>query len=156
MQLDLRGFEYAMEPLRQQRQWRVEKVLADLGQLQHDISQTQAELERLCTEYQDRAHSAASAAHQHFDIDNHRRGLHWLAALRTQILENESRLDALQSQKSEMQQVLVLVQQKLDVIEQHRDESIADYKQAQYGRLLAQADQDWITRRSARSEGGEA
>lgn len=156
MQLDLRGFEYAMEPLRKQRQWRMEKVIADLGRLQHDISQAQAELERLRTEYRDRAHSAASAAHQRFDIDNHRRGLHWLAVMRTQILEKESRLDALQSQKSELQQVLVLVQQKLDVIEQHRDESIADYKQAQNGRLLAQADQGWITRRSSRSEGGEA
>ncbi|CBJ37729.1 protein of unknown function [Ralstonia solanacearum CMR15] len=156
MQPDLRGFEYAMEPLRQQRQWQMEKLLADLGRLQHDISQAQADLERLRSEYEDHARSAADAAHQRFNIDTHRRGLNWLIALRTQMLEKESRLDALQRQKLDIQQACVVAQQKVDVIEQHRDESIADYVQAQNGRLLAQADQDWMARQGRRAEGGSA
>ncbi|MHA6845561.1 hypothetical protein [Ralstonia syzygii] len=156
MQPDLRGFEYAMEPLRQQRQWHMEKLLADLGRLQHDISQAQADLERLRIEYEDHARSATDAAHQRFDIGTHRRGLNWLMALRTQILEKASRLDALQRQKLDIQQACVVAQQKVDVIEQHRDESIADYVQAQNGRLLAQADQDWMARQGRRAEGGSA
>nr|EUJ15102.1 hypothetical protein RSP673_07540 [Ralstonia solanacearum P673] len=156
MRPDLRGFEYPMEPLRQQRQWHMETLLADLGRLQHDISQTQADLERLRIEYEDHARSAADAAHQRFDIDIHRRGLNWLIALRTQILEKESRLHALQRQKLDIQQACVAAQQKVDVIEQHRDEFIADYVQAQNGRLLAQADQDWMARQGRRAEGGGA
>ena len=154
MQPDLRGFEYAMEPLRKQRQWRMERVLAELGRLQHDISQAQAALKRLCIEYEGHARAIAETVLQRFDIDTHRRGLNWLVALRTQILESESRLDTLQQKKLEMRQAFVLAQQKLDVMERHRDESIADYAQVRNGRLLAQADQDWLARQGRREEGG--
>ncbi|MGN8064558.1 hypothetical protein ACTJK4_23115 [Ralstonia sp. 22111] len=154
MQPDLRGFEYAVEPLRQQRRWHVERVLAELGRLQHDISQAQEVVRRFCIEYEGHARAIAETIHQRFDIDTHRRGLYWLAALRSQILESESRLDMLQQKKVEMQQAFVLAQQKLDVMERHRDESIADYAQAQNGRLLAQADQDWMARQGRREEGG--
>ncbi|MGE1004995.1 hypothetical protein [Ralstonia pseudosolanacearum] len=146
MHADLRGFDYPLEPLRRQRQWRMDKLLADLGGLQRDIAHVRAELDRLQTQYREQGQAVADAAKRHFDMHAYRRGLHWMAALRGQVREQETALEALLLKKAEMQRACVVAQQKLDVMERHREDSIADYVQAQSSRALAQADQDWIGR----------
>ncbi|KHK58664.1 hypothetical protein PI87_02665 [Ralstonia sp. A12] len=146
MHADLRGFEYALEPLRQQRQWRLDKLLADLGSLQRDIARARAELDRLQARHREHAQAISDAIQRHFDMDVYRRGLHWLAGLRSQMLEQEAALETLLLKKEGMQKACVDAQQKLDVMERHRDDSIVDYVQAQSSRALAQADQDWIGR----------
>lgn len=146
MMADLRGFEYALEPLRQQRQWHLDKQLAELGRLQRDVTQVQGELARMKAQYDEAAQASFDAARRWFDVDAYRRGIAWLAALRSRLIEQEATLESLLRRKKAAHLACVAAQQKLDVVEQHREDSVADYVQAQNSRVAKQSDHDWIAR----------
>lgn len=146
MPADLRGFEYALEPLRTRQQWRVDGLLGELGSLQKRIFQAEARLDRLGTQYDEQSRAAADAAKMRLDVSAHRQGLQWLTALHGQIEEERVKLQALLRERAEVQGAYVVQQQKLDAMHQHRGDCIADYKLEQSRRASAQADQDWIMR----------
>lgn len=146
MPTDLRGFEYALEPLRQRQQWRVDELLRALARLQKSIVETESGLERLRAQYKDQSRAAADAAKMRLDVNAHRQGLRWLTALQARMQEENAKLQDLLRGRAEVQAAYVTQQQKLDAMDQHRDDCIADYALEQSQRVSAQADQDWIMR----------
>ena len=147
MPTDLRGFEYALEPLRQRQQWRVDELLRALARLQKSIVETESGLERLRAQYKDQSRAASDAVKMRLDVNAHRQGLRWLTALQARMQEENAKLQDLLRGRAEVQAAYVTQQQKLDAMDQHRDDCIADYALEQSRRASAQADQDWIMRR---------
>ena len=147
MPADLRGFEYALEPLRQRQQWRVDELLRALASLQRSVVETETGLEQLRAQYKDQSRAAADAAKMRLDVNAYRQGLRWLTALQAAMQEENTKLQALLEERAEVHAAYVTQQQKLDAMDQHRDDCIADYALEQSRRASAQADQDWIMRR---------
>ena len=146
MPTDLRGFECALEPLRQRQQWRVDELLRALARLQKSIVETESGLERLRAQYKDQSRAASDAVKMRLDVNAHRQGLRWLTALQARMQEENAKLQDLLRGRAEVQAAYVTQQQKLDAMDQHRDDCIADYALEQSRRVSAQADQDWIMR----------
>jgi hypothetical protein len=149
MSVDLRGFEYALEPLRSQRQWQLDALHAQLGKTQGSILEAHEALAGLRSKLQVQSQEAMRSLHrQRIDPDRHTRGLRWLAQLQAEISTGESRLAELQSLRSRLSAQCLTLQYKLNVIEAHRDECMAEFACHESGRLAAEADRDWLVRLS--------
>ncbi|GAB7541613.1 hypothetical protein [Cupriavidus sp. 8B] len=146
MSADLRGFHYPLEPIRRQRQWQLDSLLAKLGAMQREVAQTQSKLDALQRRYQEQAEAALQAAVQSLNAQAHRRGLQWLMILRDQITEQEQLLAARVVQRDSVRRACLGQRQKVDVMERHRLDSMEEYVRAESGRLASEADREWIAR----------
>ena len=150
MSFDLRGFNYALEPLLRQRQWQLDALLARLGQAQAAVREAQEHLEALRARHEAQSREAARSLLQRLNPDHHTLCLQWLANLHTEILAGATRLGELEAERSRIRAQCLLQQQKLDVIELHREEEVADYTRVELGRLATEADRDWLARAAFR------
>jgi len=146
--VDLRGFDYALEPLRHQRQWQLDGLLARLGKIQSAIHRAQDELEILAERHRIQSREVEIALAERLDPLRHSRSLRWLANLKKQVHEGEEHLSTLQAQRSEIAAQCLVQQQKVDVVEAHKEECVAEFIQHEAGRMITEADRDWLARAS--------
>ncbi|HSW22229.1 MAG TPA: hypothetical protein VLJ62_05645 [Burkholderiaceae bacterium] len=149
MTTDLRGFSYALEPLLRRQRWALEAAQSRLGLANREIAQATHALSGLQEQLADQNARAAQAATERMDPVLHRRSLQWLADMRQEIARAQQALDGLREQRSQLMAVCAQRQNKLDVIERHRDECRAVYAQEHDMRAAAAADRDWLARRPA-------
>ncbi len=146
MSVDLRGFEYALEPLRSRRQWQLDALHAQLGKTQELIRDAHEALTDLRSMLHTQSQGATQSLHRRIDPDRHFRDLKWLAQLQAEISTSESQLAELQSLRSRLRTQCLSLQYQLNVIEAHRDECRAEFACRENGRLTAEADRDWLVR----------
>ena len=147
MSADLRGFTYALEPLRTRQRWQLEALQVKLGAANRDIAEVAATLAQFSEQLRAQHAQASDAVTRRIDPALQRRTLYWLVQLREEIAQAQSRMDRLCEQRAGLRAEFLAKQNKLDVIERHRDESLADYSQTQQNRVGAAADGDWLARR---------
>ena len=160
MRIDLRRFEYALEPLRRRRHWELDALRAELGRVQKHVSEAEELVERLREDLREATSAAASALMARIDPVRHRRSVGWLVQLRAGIAAAVGQLAALRAEREHVRARLVAGQQKLDVIERHREEAQAEFAHGEEARLASEADRDWLARGDWNSgmptrEGGE-
>lgn len=147
MNADVRGFTYALEPLRRRQRWQLEALQVKLGGANRDIADSTARLAQFEEQLRTQLAQASDAVTQRFDLAVHRRSLYWLARLREQIAQAQTQLQELCERRAQLRADCLSRQNKLDVIERHRDDSMSAYTQTHQNRQGAAADADWLARR---------
>lgn len=92
--VDIRGFAYALEPLRQRRRWQLDAALAALAQAQRLLDETEARLSELREAHDTQARALSEAALRRLDAGAHRRALAYLTHLRERAKLLEAERDA--------------------------------------------------------------
>jgi hypothetical protein len=150
---DLRGFAYALEPVRRQRQWQFDAALARLGELRRQIAEWDVERERLRQECVAQAARAAQLWTLRVDPTAQARLLGYLAALQQRQVDAEREIAALNESVEIARQECAAQQQKLEVLDQHRSDTLKAFATEQHRKSGTQADQEWSARDSHRSFG---
>jgi SMC interacting uncharacterized protein involved in chromosome segregation len=148
MTIDLRGFEYALEPLLRRRQWQLDALQARLGKIEEAIRNAQDALDELHSRYRALGEETGRSLVRRLDLDHHRRCLARLTQLWTEIGLGKSELATLQDDRESVRRQCLDHRHKVDVIEAHREECIAAFAIDEARRLAAQADRDWLARAS--------
>jgi chromosome segregation ATPase len=146
MSIDLRRFDYALDPLLRMRQWQLEALRTQLGRLQKRIAALQQELDRAHGELHAQGALAAKFLLQRCDPERHVRSLHWLQQQRTRIAALDRQMAGLHAERSQLMTRCQAQQQGIDAIEAHRDEAVADFARAEAAGLATVADRDWLAR----------
>jgi len=151
-QVDLRGYTYALEPLRRKQQWALESLLCRLGQAQKACSVAHAKLEALQTTYQHQTASASQWLQERIDPQAHARALTYLTLMAHRIFEAGQTLSKCHQERQKVLDACTGQQQKIEVLSRHREETLQAYVQAQSRLTLAQADRDWIAHSYVRAQ----
>jgi septal ring factor EnvC (AmiA/AmiB activator) len=146
MSVDLRRFEYALEPVRRQRAWRLDALRALLGAVQRDIEAERARLDELLGRHSARSRTAARACTRQLDPGAYAPLLRWLAQLRGCIHASERALAELRARHAEVTAQCRAQQRKVDAVEKHREDCIAEFVQREGARLFNETDRDWLAR----------
>jgi hypothetical protein len=149
MSVDLRGFDYALEPVRCRWQWQLDALQVRLGKLEGEIRDAEAALAERRSLYKSLGEEAGKGLLGRFDPDQHRRRLTWLAQLRGTIAHGETELAALKADRAALRLECRTQQTKVELIHAHRDECVAEFAGDEARRLAAQADRDWLARQSS-------
>ncbi|WP_005034710.1 hypothetical protein [Holophaga foetida] len=152
MSVDLRGFSYALEPLRQQRQWRLDRLLVQLGSLQTRIHEIEKELEQRNESFSMLSRDIGLERSKGISQSCFSLQLHWLVRLKTEILGLQDDLFRLREERVQLRAKCLVQQYKLDVLDTHRKDCIAEFSVGETNRMAKEADRDWLTMRSRRSE----
>lgn len=148
MAADVRGFRYPLEPLLRRQGWQLEAAQARLGRATREVSAKRNAIERREEGLRRQDADAARSAAARFDPVHQHRNLQWLAREREAIAAERRELEALRRQRAEIAADCLARQNRLQVIEDHREDRVADYAQEQQGRQAAAADAEWLARRA--------
>ena len=82
--VDIRGFVYALEPLRQREQWRMDKAMTALAQAQHALLMLEQKMKQLLDTHDQHAAAIGQGLSSRLDPSVYQRALGYLAHLRDQ------------------------------------------------------------------------
>lgn len=152
---DLRGFAYFLEPVRRRRQWQSDAALARLAQARRQKSEWEAKLESLHEHCESQAAQAASAWTTRADPATQARALGYLAALQQRRADSELQIAQLTARLEAARREFAAAQQKLEVLDRHRADTLKAFTTEQHRKSGAQADQDWAAGVGYRAATGE-
>jgi hypothetical protein len=144
--VDVRGFTYTLEPVRQKQQWRLDRLMAELARTQQALATTEAQMEELRRTHEAQARAVGHAQTQRIDPAAHRHALNYLAGLceRTRELDEERKL-LVQSCDS-LREACVAHQLRIEGLVRHKEEALAEYAHEMRLRASAEQDRDWLAR----------
>ena len=146
MSIDMRGFVYALEPIRKKNRWELDALQARLGKAQADVDKAQASLNELLGAYARTAADASGCAAEAFDPFRHRRQVAYLRLLHQRIETQREDTDNLRSIRDSLRAGCNAKQQALELLDGHRDRCKERYRHDEQVRQSAEADRDWIAR----------
>lgn len=146
--IDLRGFAYDLEPLRQRRRWQLDAVQRRLVRSQAELRTAQRDLEGERAALEAAARGASDRALQRMDPRAHADSLLWLARLRRRIEQCEALCERLRADCRRLGQESLSRQQSLEAVEAHRDEALAEFAQGTQRLQAVEADRDWLARQA--------
>ena len=149
MSVDLRGFRYEADAILAQRRWQLDAAVAELGRLQERLAATRTSLADLRTQLKSHCGTCADGRSVRIDPSSHVRALHWLAQLQGRIALVVARVEKLEQERDAASQRLRELQCKVDALDAHRDDAVAEFTLGQVARNAAEADRDWLARRPA-------
>jgi hypothetical protein len=149
MSVDVRGFQFALEPLWRQRQWELETLQCRLAEARRHGSEGRTALEALRLELQTQGRGASEALAQRLDPVRHASRLRWLSTLRSQVSMQEERVAELRREEVRLAADCAKQQNQVDAVEACRDDALADFARHEERRLAAESDRDWLARRSS-------
>lgn len=146
MNVDLRGFRFAFEPLLRRERWQLDALQARLGALHAEIRDARQVLQIQHAELAHQNALLSAALAQRMNPMLHGRCLQWLARLREDIIQQQEALQALNEERQRLTAECAARRNKLSVIEKHREGCVAEYSQELANRQAAAADRDWLAR----------
>lgn len=146
MTTDLRGFDYALEPLRRKRQWQLEAAQAALGRLERELSRAIQRVAELRETYDAERRHAAESLVSRSDPAAHRRSLGWLAEQRRAIARAEEFVARLREDRKALVARCTAEQQALEILERHREECQATFIREAEARAYTDTDREWLSR----------
>lgn len=149
MIVDLRRFEYPLEPVRRQRRWELEALQAELGRAQAAVELAEQEVQALRTQLREQSARAAANLVARLDPSSYPRALGWLVRLRESLVAAEERAATLRAERERLRRECLEQQRKVDVVERHREECVAEFAKEEGSRLASEADKDWLARAGA-------
>ena len=148
--VDVRGFVYALEPVRQRQQWRLDKLMSALARAQQVLAETEARIDALQAQHDEQARNAAQALLQRMDPRAHRQALGFLMHLREQRKQMEDLRDAQLAEKDRLRKDCMDLQLRLDGLSRHKEEALSRYADEVRQRDSNEQDRDWLARAAAR------
>lgn len=147
--VDTRGFDYALEPLRQRLGWQLDALQVRFARLQAESAAAREALEALVASHSTAVEQAAGRVAQQVDPGAHARSLQWLAQLRERMMQAQVRCADLRKDCTQAARDCLSHQQKIDAIEAHRDEAVEEFAQEALRRQAADSDREWLARRAS-------
>lgn len=146
--VDVRGFVYALEPLRQREQWRLDKAMATLAQAQHALLSLEQNMKQLLDTHDQHAASIGRGLSSRLDPSAHRQALVYLTHLRDQWKALDVQRQAQQSLRDRLRQECLSHQMRLEGLTRHKDDALSDHAHEVRQRSLSEQDRDWLARAS--------
>jgi predicted DNA-binding protein len=146
-QLDVRGFEYGLEPLVRRQRWRVAAHQLKLARLQDSLARCVADQEQLERTRRECGEQVLQRAQARLDPATHRHALLYLVALRERHASGERMLTLLREQRQVQQAAGLEMQRRLELLEQHKGEALAAWLRERQQRHEREMDRDWLARR---------
>ncbi|MBC3875058.1 hypothetical protein [Undibacterium flavidum] len=143
---DLRGFVYQLAPVLKVAEWELSRRQQRLALLQAELTQCEYVLRALKQAYVLEANNAKNVWNTQLDVANHGHALQYLQEKKMQIQFKTEELLRLQASVIDARAACVDQQMKLELIESHRENAIADFGLEQSKLLSSEADRDWSAR----------
>lgn len=150
---DIRGFSYALEPVRRRRKWKLDAALTHLGNLIRRLADKRAVADTLREQCAAQALQASRSWIARSDPVAKTRVLQYLAALHARTVQTERDISALSLELRVAREECASRQQALEVIDTHRAEMLKSFATDKARKFSAHADADWLARGSHRSMG---
>lgn len=147
--VDVRGFVYALEPVRQRQQWRLDKLMSALARAQRALAGTEAEIDRVRALHDAQARHAAEALRRRMDPQAHRQALGFLMHLRAQRKQLEQRRDEQSAEKERLRKDCLELQLRLDGLARHKEDALTQYADEIRQCNSNEQDRDWLARSAA-------
>lgn len=154
--VDVRGFVYALEPVHQRQQWRLDKSMAALARAQQDLLEIEAKMTQVQEEHDVYAKESGQRLHSGLDPAAHRRTLDYLAHLRGRWEQLALQRDALCIARDGLRQECLIQQMKLDGLSRHKEDALTEYADEVRRRSSNEQDRDWLARRTTPNVAWEA
>lgn len=145
--VDIRGFSYPLEPVRQRQQWQLDRSLAALGRAQKLLDQTEEQLKQLRETHDAQARALSEATLRRLDPGAHRRALGYLTHLRERSKELETLRDTQRLARDELRRECTERRLRLDGLDRHKEDALTDYAHEIRQRNANEQDRDWLARR---------
>lgn len=144
--VDVRGFVYALEPVRQRQQWRLDKLMSAFARAQQALRDTEARIDQVQALHDEQARSASQALQQRMDPRTHRHALGFLMHL----CDQRKQLDVLRqeqlAEKDRLRKECMALQLRLDGMTQHKEDALTTYADEVRQRNSNEQDRDWLAR----------
>lgn len=147
--VDVRGFAYTLEPVRQKQQWRLERLTADLARTQQALARVEAQVEELRRMHDTQADAVGHALTQRVDPAAHRYALNHLARLDERTCELDEERKSLNQRCASLRKACVAQQLRIEGLVRHKEEALAEYAHEMRLRASAEQDRDWLARPAA-------
>ena len=153
--VDIRGFVYALEPLRQREQWRMDKAMTALAQAQHALLMLEQQMKQLRDTHDQHAAAIGQGLSSRLDPSVYQRALGYLAHLRDQWKTLDAQRQAQQSARDQLRRECLAHQVRLEGLTRHRDDALTQHAHEVRQRSLSEQDRDWLVRASHVDAGAE-
>jgi hypothetical protein len=147
--VDVRGFVYTLEPVRQKQQWCLERLMADLARTQLAVARLEAQMEELRQMHDAHAKAMGDALTQRVDPAAHRHALNYLARLYERTRELDEERKTLAQSCASLRKACVAQQLRIEGLVRHKEEALAEYAHEMRLRASAEQDRDWLARPAA-------
>jgi hypothetical protein len=144
--VDVRGFVYALEPVRQRQQWRMDKLMALLARAQQALAETEARMDEVQAMHDEQACKAGQALAQRMDPGVHRAALGFLTHLRNQWQELDAKRKEQLVERDRLRKECMALQLRLDGMTQHKEDALTQYADEVRQRDSNEQDRDWLAR----------
>lgn len=146
--VDVRGFSYALEPVRQKQQWLLDKLMADLANAQRDLTRVQMKIDELRQLHDVQAATLFHAMQQRLDPSAHRGAVGYLARLREQSSQLQREHLALLETCDSLRAACVSQQLRIEGLMRHKEDALREYAHEMRQRSDAEQDRNWLARRA--------
>ncbi len=150
--VDLRGFKYALEPLAQQAQWKLDALQLVLARAQQQLSECKIILNQLHTQKEAVLVAVKELWKSRLDLTTYTHALDFIQSLQKKIETQQLEVDEKRKQLDEAMNACTVQQQKLELLATHRQENLEEFSLEQGNILSAEADRDWNARRFLRQQ----
>ena len=142
--------KYALEPVRQRREWTLDAATTHLAALQSELAMCELRALRL-QEHRDREGRIAADAWQRVrDPRSQSATLAYLSFLQRQVEDAQREVASLRVRVSDARAACQLRQRELEVIEEHRKQFQHEARLETHRQAAVQADADWTSRAQLR------
>jgi hypothetical protein len=145
-EVDLRGFNYPLEPLLKRQQWNLDALQLKLGRLEKAAGA--ATVSRTVTQaaYDEHARDVRKGPGVALEPAAYGRTLAHLAGLQAEIARLNLRLEELRQERRALQAEYLSTQVKMNIAKTHKQECLLDYAASQQNRLDSERDREWLAR----------
>lgn len=142
----MRGFTYALAPLLQKARWELELEQRKISPVLIRIASLESELESLAGERRRIAEQWVAASGLAIDASLARNSVAYLCGLQRQSEDLENQLSTARRQRNALQEGCLRVQRRIDLLDDHREQSQRVYTNQELAAGQVESDRDWIGR----------
>lgn len=144
--VDVRGFVYSLEPVRQRQQWRLDKSMVELAQAQQVLAGTEARMAQMLKTHDEQARTVGQALLERLDPAAHRRTLAYLAQLRGQWAQLDAQREEQRLARDRLRRECLEQQMRLEGLIRHKENALTEYADEVRQRASNEQDRDWLAR----------
>lgn len=141
--VDLRKFKYQLAPVLKVAGWRLDSLNAVLGKSRRAYDQCASELNSLESDFEVFSHQLKSTLSQNFELIAHRNGILFLQQQKEKIEKKKRDLSEKRSVLDKALAECVKHQQKIELLDNHRQECLEKFVLEETNVLSSEADREW-------------
>jgi hypothetical protein len=149
---DLRGFRDPLTPLRQRREWLLERAIGAAAKLRLHLAQAEQDHKLAGQRLQAASSRAVQMWRERTDPSAQVGLLAYLAQLHEAVAAAAREEERLRNKLAEATQLVLARQQQVEMLVCHREDALAEYRVAQTRKVAGQADDDWTARAGFRGQ----